>query len=126
MAMQPKAPTDSNAICHCSSMLQLLHCNGNVSQDRVVAALHMFDMSVGHLRRFSCETKERLAPVDLARQTRERRAYDYVAPWPQPAAEQLAGAEKRVCAPRTLTASILGDPAPGQSVLDTRNGEARV
>lgn len=79
-----------------------------------------------HLRRFSCETKERLEPVDLARQTRERRAYAYVAPRPEPTAEQINAATHRKCAPRTLTASIFGDPAPGQSALDTRNGEARV
>lgn len=79
-----------------------------------------------HLRTFNRETAERVAPIDPAHPTGTKRAYSYVAPRPQPSAEQVEAASRRVCSPRTLTASIFGDPAPGNSALDIRNGGARV
>ena len=37
-----------------------------------------------------------------------------------PSAEQLEDRTRRLLAPRTITAELLGDPAPGQSALDKR------
>jgi len=42
------------------------------------------------------------------------------APMPRPTPEMLADAWRRACAPRSITAFVMGDPAPGQSALDQR------
>jgi hypothetical protein len=39
----------------------------------------------------------------------------------RPTPEMIADARRRAVAPRTLTSSVCGDPAPGQSALDKRN-----
>jgi hypothetical protein len=50
-----------------------------------------------------------------------------IASRPQPLPEQIEAALHRNYAPRSVTASLLGDPAPGQSALDRRNtAEARL
>ncbi|SFM00153.1 hypothetical protein SAMN03159423_4831 [Bradyrhizobium sp. NFR13] len=50
-----------------------------------------------------------------------------IASRPQPSGDQLETALHRNYAPRSVTASLLGDPAPGQSALDRRNtAEARL
>ncbi|MGM4906285.1 hypothetical protein AB8B21_05590 [Tardiphaga sp. 866_E4_N2_1] len=73
--------------------------------------------------KFRADTKERHATA-----WREKpKKIVTIASRPQPNADQIDAALHRNYAPRSVTAMLLGDPAPGQSALDRRNtAEARL
>jgi hypothetical protein len=51
----------------------------------------------------------------------EDRPYTDIGRDRRPTPEMIEDARRRAVAPRTLTSSVCGDPAPGQSALDKRN-----
>jgi hypothetical protein len=50
----------------------------------------------------------------------QRKAFNTVAISARPSSQQVAERDRALAARRSLTAALLGDPAPGRSALDRR------
>lgn len=68
--------------------------------------------------------RTRAAAVDRVKRMNHKAARDGLPAMARASSEALADARRRAIAPRSLTAWLCGDPAPGRSALDRRGASA--